>query len=72
MAKSIEENFQMLEEKINILGAKEVSLEEAFLAYSEGIKILRECEEQIDKVEKKVLVLAQNGEMTTLDENSEE
>lgn len=72
MAKSIEDNFHMLEEKLNILESKEVSLEEAFLAYSEGIKILRECEEQIDRVEKEVMVLAQNGEMTPLDESSQE
>lgn len=72
MAKSIEDNFHMLEEKLNILESKEVSLEEAFLAYSEGIKILRECEEQIDRVEKEVMVLAQNGEMTPLDESTQE
>lgn len=72
MAKTIEDNFHMLEEKLNILESKEVSLEEAFLAYSEGIKILRECEEQIDRVEKEVMVLAQNGEMTPLDESTQE
>lgn len=67
MAVSIEDNFQKLEEKLNILEAREVSLEEAFLAYSEGIKLLKECEEQIEKVEKEVLVLNQNGELEALD-----
>ena len=64
---TIEDNFRELEEKINILESKEVSLEEAFLAYSEGIKLLKECEEQIEKVEKEVLVLNQNGELEALD-----
>ena len=65
---SLEENFARLEELIDVLSGEEVSLEAAFRAYSKGISILLECNEQIDRVEKQVLMLTGNGELTPLDE----
>ncbi len=64
---SLEENFNKLEELIGVLSGEEVSLEEAFNAYSQGITILKECNSQIDQVEKKVLVLSQQGTLEELD-----
>ena len=64
---SLEENFEKLEELIGVLSGEEVSLEEAFNAYSQGINILKECNSQIDQVEKKVLVLSQQGTLEELD-----
>ena len=64
---SIEENFAKLEETLDVLASDEVSLEEAFAAYSEGMKLLKLCNDQIDKVEKKVLKLSQDGSLTTLE-----
>ena len=58
---TLEENFAKLEEVIEVLEAGEVSLEEAFNAYSKGMAILKECNEQIDRVEKKVLKLSEQG-----------
>ncbi|MBQ2803231.1 MAG: exodeoxyribonuclease VII small subunit [Lachnospiraceae bacterium] len=63
---SLEENFSRLEETIERLEAEDVSLEEAFMAYSNGMAILKECNEQIDKVEKKVLKLGEQGELEEL------
>lgn len=65
---SLEENFARLEELIDVLSGEEVSLEAAFQAYSKGISILLECNDQIDRVEKQVLMLSGNGELTQLDE----
>ena len=45
----------------------DVSLEDAFRAYSEGVTLLKTCNDQIDRVEKKVLVLSANGELEELD-----
>ena len=39
---------------------RELTLEEAFAVYQKGMELLKYCNESIDKVEKKVLVL--NGE----------
>lgn len=60
---SLEENFEKLEETIALLESEDISLEEAFQAYSQGMTLLKSCNEQIDRVEKKVLVLGENGEM---------
>ena len=64
---SLEENFDKLEELIEVLSDADVSLEDAFRAYSEGVTLLKTCNDQIDRVEKKVLVLSANGEMEELD-----
>lgn len=63
---SLEENFTRLEETIEKLEAEEISLEEAFQAYSTGMSILKECNEQIDRVEKKVLKLSEQGVLEEL------
>ena len=50
---SIEENF--------------AKLEEAFAAYSEGMQLVKACNDQIDRVEKQVLKLTQEGTLEPLD-----
>ena len=66
-ALSIEENFAKLEEVIQRLEGGETSLEEAFAAYSEGMKLIKECNDQIDRVEKQVLKLTEEGTLEPLD-----
>lgn len=58
---TLEENFTQLEEHIKKLEDKEISLEEAFRLYQEGMQLLKECNSQIDGIEKKVQVLNENG-----------
>ena len=58
---TLEENFSRLEEIIEKMEANDISLEEAFAAYSTGMAVLKECNEQIDRVEKKVLKLSEQG-----------
>ncbi len=62
----IEENFAKLEEVIQRLEGGETSLEEAFAAYSEGMQ-LKACNDQIDRVEKQVLKLTEEGTTEPLD-----
>ncbi len=64
---TIEENFAKIEETIEKLEQDDISLEDAFAAYSDGMKLLKECNDQIDKVEKKVLKLAADGQLTELE-----
>ena len=54
---TLEEAFLRLEEVTRALEDENISLEESFTVYQE---LLKYCNESIDKVEKKVLVL--NGE----------
>lgn len=64
---TIEETFAKIEETIEKLEQDDIALEDAFAAYSEGMKLLKDCNDQIDKVEKKVLKLAADGNLTELD-----
>ena len=65
-ALSLEEGFERLEETIARLEDEEISLEDAFAAYSEGMTLLKNCNEQIDRVEKQVLKLAEDGSLEEL------
>lgn len=56
-APGLEENFARLEELIGKLEQEDISLEEAFTTYSEGMAVLKQCNEQIDRVEKQVIQL---------------
>lgn len=60
---SLEENFKQLDEMIEKLEDKEIGLEESFSLYEQGMKLLKQCNDQIDQVEKKVMVMNQNGEL---------
>lgn len=59
---SLEELFETLEEVVQRLEGTDVNLEESFRLYNEGMQLLKKCNETIDTVEKKVLVLDENGE----------
>ncbi len=61
--RSLEENFHRLEELIGELDRDDILLEEAFAAYSAGMAVLKQCNAQIDKVEKQVLKLTEEGEL---------
>ena len=63
---TLEENFARLEQEIEKLEAVDLSLEEAFAAYSAGMKLLKECNAQIDKVEKQVMKLTEDGTLEAL------
>lgn len=56
----LEEAFARLEEVTRMLEDEDISLEQSFAVYQKGMELLKYCNESIDKVEKKVLVL--NGE----------
>lgn len=60
---SLEETFDKLEETIGRLEAEDISLEDSFAAYQEGMKLLKQCNDTIDKVEKQVLALNKDGEL---------
>ena len=59
---NLEEMFKDLEELIGKMENEEITLEQTFDLYKNGIKLLKKCNLSIDEVEKKVLVLDENGE----------
>lgn len=58
----LEEAFDRLEETVAALEQEDISLEESFQIYKNGMELLRKCSQAIDQVEKKVLALNDNGE----------
>lgn len=56
-AKSLEASMTELEGVLKELEKEEISLEDSFRLYNEGMKLLKSCNDTIDKVEKKIIVL---------------
>lgn len=65
--RTLEEKFSELEELLEQLEAEDISLEDAFAAYSKGMNVLKQCNEQIDRVEKQVMKLNEEGVLEPLD-----
>ena len=59
---SLEEIFSDLEQTIKKMEEGEISLEESFQLYHQGMDMLKACNIKIDKVEKKMLLLDEEGE----------
>ena len=59
---SLETVFEQLDEIVEQLEAEDVSLEDSFELYHKGIDLLKVCNEKIDTIEKKMMVLDENGE----------
>lgn len=60
---TLEETFEQLEEKLQSLESEDITLEDSFKIYKEGMDLLKQCHEKIDYVEKKVLEISEVGEL---------
>lgn len=58
---SLEEAFEQIEEVISHLETEEITLEQSFQEYNRGMQLLKHCNETIDRVEKKVLRINEDG-----------
>ncbi|WP_026660630.1 exodeoxyribonuclease VII small subunit [Butyrivibrio sp. AC2005] len=59
---TIEEAFGEVDEKIKALEKSDVSLEDSFKLFKEGMDLLKYCNDSIDKVEKKVQKVMSDGQ----------
>lgn len=69
---SLEEAFERLEGTIARLESEDITLEESFLAYEEGMKLLKHCNDSIDRVEKQVLMISAGGELTAFNQTDQD
>ena len=60
--RTLQDIFAQLDEVIEGMEQEEVSLEETFELYHKGMDMLKLCSDKIDKVEKKILLLDDEGE----------
>ena len=54
-SKTLETAFAELEDLIGRMENKETSLEESFKLYTSGMKLIKYCNDSLDKVEKKLI-----------------
>lgn len=59
----LEELFTEIEEILDHMEEKDISLEDSFLLYEKGMRKLKQCNDKIDKVEKKMLMISEQGEL---------
>lgn len=59
---NLEDLFERLESVITDLEGENVTLEESFQLYDQGMQLLKKCSDTIDEVEKKVMILDEDGE----------
>lgn len=58
----LEEAFEKLNMIIEELEKPDISLENSFSLYQEGMKLLKTCNDSIERVEKELIVLGESGE----------
>ncbi len=56
---TIEETFEELDNLLDMLEQSDNSLEESFRYFARGMKLVRQCSSQIDKVEKQIFMLSE-------------
>ncbi|HJD39936.1 MAG TPA: exodeoxyribonuclease VII small subunit [Candidatus Blautia stercoripullorum] len=60
----IEENLKELDGIVEKLESRDISLEESFTLYQKGMELLKQCSSKIDRVEKKMLKINEDGELS--------
>ncbi|MGF6988916.1 exodeoxyribonuclease VII small subunit [Lachnospiraceae bacterium PF1-21] len=61
--KDLNELFTELEEVTKAMESEEVSLEDSLSLYEKGMKVLKECNDKLDKIEKSIIVLDEKGDI---------
>lgn len=59
---SIEDTLKVLEDIIVKMEDRNSTLEESFSYYERGMKLVKACSEKIDKVEKQIQILSEEGQ----------
>ena len=69
---TLEERFEKIENMIAQLEDPDTSLEDSFKLYQDGMTLLKQCNEQIDRVEKKVLQLNEESGLVEFEDVEED
>lgn len=59
---SIEEALDRLDEISRFLEKDDISLKDALNQYTEGVKLINQCRDQLTDVEKQIIVLSKEAE----------
>lgn len=59
---SLEDAFEKIETILKKLESSVITLEQSFQIYGEGMDLLKQCNEKLDRVEKKMKMINEEGE----------
>ncbi len=59
---NFEESIQQLESLVNALETGELSLEESLSAFEDGVKLTKQCQQQLNEAQQKVSLLTGEGD----------
>lgn len=60
---SVEQAFDELETIIEQLENDETSIQDALKCYTKGMKLVSQCQESLDHIEKELIILEDKGEL---------
>lgn len=63
---NIDQGFEQLDDILEKLGTEDIKLSDAVKLYSEGVSVVKKCKDSLDKVEKELIVLEEDGEENEL------
>ena len=66
---TLEEMLGALEQCVEKMENGELTLEQSFEAFKEGMELVKNCNESIDRVEKEVVKIMEDGSIEPLDNN---
>lgn len=62
--RTIEDGLQELDKIVERLESRDISLEDSFAMYQKGMEVLKQCSRKIDMVEKKMLQMNKDGDLS--------
>lgn len=65
---TLEEKLAKLDAMTEQLRKEDITLEESFSLYKDGMELIKQCNADIDRVEKQVKILNADGQVTDWDE----
>ncbi len=65
---TLEEKLAKLDAMTEQLRKEDITLEESFSLYKDGMELIKQCNADIDRVEKQVQILNADGQATDWDE----
>ena len=73
MSKKFEDKVKELEEIINVLENGDASLDESINKYTEAMKLVKECDEELKQIEEKVnKIVAEDGSLEDFEPDTTE
>lgn len=60
---TLEQSFEELDRILEELESREITLEQSFRIYEKGMELLKQCNQKIDRVEKKMQIVNEEGEL---------